>query len=212
MIDFSAAICVSWVRIQTKHRCIRDFVNNLWREHLVSKSRHPFAGSNPNTELWKIGSGLYKLVSWVRIQPQTEKPRNASTKFQKTSESKKTEKSLDISVFLLFSWLHFFDHSSWLGWPDSDRRMPESKSGALPLGYTPMFDSPVHYTIFRCVCQGVRTFFVWFLKFMHGGLRLVLYFEQTADHRYGKYAEVLQRPTVSMHYKGNTAQFKKASR
>ena len=26
----------------------------------------------------------------------------------------------------------------WLGWPDSDRRMPESKSGALPLGYTPI--------------------------------------------------------------------------
>ena len=28
---------------------------------------------------------------------------------------------------------------SWLGWEDSNRRMPESKSGALPLGYTPMY-------------------------------------------------------------------------
>ncbi len=27
----------------------------------------------------------------------------------------------------------------WLGWPDSDRRVPESKSGALPLGYTPIY-------------------------------------------------------------------------
>ena len=27
----------------------------------------------------------------------------------------------------------------WLGWEDSNRRMPESKSGALPLGYTPMY-------------------------------------------------------------------------
>ena len=26
----------------------------------------------------------------------------------------------------------------WLGWPDSNRRMPESKSGALPLGDIPM--------------------------------------------------------------------------
>ena len=26
----------------------------------------------------------------------------------------------------------------WLGWPDSNRRVPESKSGALPLGDIPM--------------------------------------------------------------------------
>ena len=27
----------------------------------------------------------------------------------------------------------------WLGWLGSNQRMPESKSGALPLGYTPIF-------------------------------------------------------------------------
>ncbi len=47
----------------------------------------------------------------------------------------------------------------WLGWPDSDRRMPESKSGALPLGYTPI---ALYYTIlFRC-CQ--VDFFHFFKK------------------------------------------------
>ena len=28
----------------------------------------------------------------------------------------------------------------WLGWPDLNRRMPESKSGALPLGDIPIFN------------------------------------------------------------------------
>ncbi len=27
----------------------------------------------------------------------------------------------------------------WLGWWDSNTRMPESKSGALPLGYSPIY-------------------------------------------------------------------------
>ena len=27
----------------------------------------------------------------------------------------------------------------WLGWQDSNLRMPESKSGALPLGDTPIY-------------------------------------------------------------------------
>ena len=29
--------------------------------------------------------------------------------------------------------------SVWLGWQDSNLRMPESKSGALPLGYSPIY-------------------------------------------------------------------------
>ena len=47
-----------------------------------------------------------KCISLVRICLQTRKARNASTKFRKTSESKKAEKSLEISVFLVFSCLH----------------------------------------------------------------------------------------------------------
>ena len=42
----------------------------------------------------------------VRIRLQTRNARNASTKFRKTSESKKAEKSLEISAFLVFSCLH----------------------------------------------------------------------------------------------------------
>ena len=33
----------------------------------------------------------------------------------------------------------------WLGWPDLNRRMPESKSGALPLGDIPIFCQKVLY-------------------------------------------------------------------
>ena len=42
----------------------------------------------------------------VRIRLRVKKPRNASIKFRKTSESKKREKSLEISVFFVFSCLH----------------------------------------------------------------------------------------------------------
>ena len=42
----------------------------------------------------------------VRIRLRVKKPRNASIKFRKTSESKKREKSLEISVFFAFSCLH----------------------------------------------------------------------------------------------------------
>ncbi len=46
---------------------------------------------------------------------------------------------------------------AWLGWPDLNRRMPESKSGALPLGDIPI-NSPRYYIIFFLVCQGIFSF------------------------------------------------------
>ena len=73
---------------------------------IFERLRKVCGGSNLSTisTLW----GLYnkKCISLVRICLQTRKARNASTKFRKTLESKKTEKSLEISVFLLFSCLH----------------------------------------------------------------------------------------------------------
>ena len=63
-------------------------------------------GLNLSTVLTLWGLYNKKCISLVRICLQTRKARNASTKFRKTLESKKTEKSLEISVFLLFSCLH----------------------------------------------------------------------------------------------------------
>ena len=63
-------------------------------------------GSNLSTGLVLWGSYIKKCISLVRIWLQVRNTRNASTKFRKTLESKKTEKSLEISVFLLFSCLH----------------------------------------------------------------------------------------------------------
>ena len=63
-------------------------------------------GSNLSTVLLLWGIYIKKCISLVRICLQTENARNASTKFRKTSESKKAEKSLEISAFLVFSCLH----------------------------------------------------------------------------------------------------------
>ena len=63
-------------------------------------------GSNLSTDLLLWGIYIKKCISLVRICLQTENARNASTKFRKTSESKKAEKSLEISAFLVFSCLH----------------------------------------------------------------------------------------------------------
>ena len=63
-------------------------------------------GSNLSTDLLLWGIYIKKCISPVRICLQSRKARNASTKFRKTSESKKAEKSLEISAFLVFSCLH----------------------------------------------------------------------------------------------------------
>ena len=38
-----------------------------------------------------------------------------------------------LSEFFIFSYF-----ADWLGWMDSNHRMPVPKTSALPLGYTPM--------------------------------------------------------------------------
>ena len=43
----------------------------------------------------------------------------------------------------------------WLGWLDLNQRMPESKSGALPLGYTPIYTSS-HMTSLALYPTGIR--------------------------------------------------------
>ena len=63
-------------------------------------------GSNLSTDLLLWGIYIKKYISLVRICLQTRNARNASTKFRKTLESKKAEKSLEISAFLVFSCLH----------------------------------------------------------------------------------------------------------
>ena len=63
-------------------------------------------GSNLSTDLLLWGIYIKKCISPVRIRLRVKKPRNASIKFRKTSESKKREKSLEISVFFVFSCLH----------------------------------------------------------------------------------------------------------
>ena len=63
-------------------------------------------GSNLSTDLLLWGIYIKTCISPVRICLQSRKARNASTKFRKTSALKKAEKSLEISVFLVFSMLH----------------------------------------------------------------------------------------------------------
>ena len=139
----------------------------------------------------------------VRICLQTRNARNASTKFQKDSESKKRRKVPCSRVFLFalrMEDLHtqplVFEHPDgfggecapthllckcsgqierssqpakkdargvlfcWLGWPDLNRRMPESKSGALPLGDIPKCRR--YYNILLSACQDFFTFIIYY--------------------------------------------------
>ena len=94
------------VRICPKSRCIYGFVNNFWMGRFFERLRKVCGGSNLSTVLLLWGIYIKKCISLVRICLQTRNARNASTKFRKTPESKKAEKSLEISAFLVFSCLH----------------------------------------------------------------------------------------------------------
>ena len=94
------------VQICPKRLCIYGFVNKFWTGRIFERLRKVCGGSNLSTVLLLWGIYNKKCISLVRICLQVRKARNASTKFRKTLESKKTEKSLEISVFLLFSCLH----------------------------------------------------------------------------------------------------------
>ena len=94
------------VQICPKCLCIYGFVNKFWTGRIFERLRKVCGGSNLSTVLLLWGIYIKKCISLVRICLQTRNARNASTKFWKTSESKKAEKSLEISAFLVFSCLH----------------------------------------------------------------------------------------------------------
>ena len=97
---------VSIARICPKFLCIYVFVNKFWTARISEMLRKVCGGSNLSTDLLLWGIYIKKCISPVRICLQTRNARNASTKFWKTLESKKAEKSLEISAFLVFSCLH----------------------------------------------------------------------------------------------------------
>ena len=94
------------VQIYPKCLCIYGFVNKFLTGRILEKHRKVCGGSNLSTVSVLWGIYIKKCISLVRICLQTRNARNASTKFRKTSESKKAEKSLEISAFLVFSCLH----------------------------------------------------------------------------------------------------------
>ena len=121
--------------------------------------------SNLSTVLARWGIYRKKCISLVRIRLQTRKPRNASTKFRKTLEPKKTEKSLEISVFLVFSCMHL-NHTLILA-GDERFELPhtESESAVLPLHKSPMFLEHIYCIISETICQGVfENFLIFFEK------------------------------------------------
>ena len=94
------------VQIYPKCLCIYGFVNKFLTGRILEKHRKVCGGSNLSTVSVLWGIYIKKCISLVRICLQTRNARNASIKFRKTSESKKAEKSLEISAFLVFSCLH----------------------------------------------------------------------------------------------------------
>ena len=94
------------VQICPKRLCTYGFVNKFWTGRIFERLWKVCGGSSLSTVLLLWGIYIKKCISPVRICLQTRNARNASTKFRKTSESKKAEKSLEISAFLVFPCLH----------------------------------------------------------------------------------------------------------
>ena len=69
--------------------------------------------------------------------------RGASERFKSVGEAQPTEKGTLLRALFC-----------WLGWPDLNRRVPESKSGALPLG-----DIPITHTLYHAFCAASSLFF-----------------------------------------------------
>ena len=90
-------------------------------------------GSNLSTVLLLWGIYIKKCISLVRICRETRNARNASTKFRKTSESKKAEKSLETSAFLVFSCLHLNQTLIMAAEEGFEPSQTESESVVLPL-------------------------------------------------------------------------------
>ena len=84
--------------------CIYGYVNIFWMSSDFEKFNNLCGSSNLSTHLVLWGIYIKKCISPVRIRLQTQNARNTSIKIRKTLESKKAEKSLEISAFLLFSW------------------------------------------------------------------------------------------------------------
>ena len=112
-------------------------------------------GSNLSTDLLLWGIYIKKCISPVRICLQTRLPRpyiRLRRKFPRPAPCKRACRSPGGEPEP--TPLRGSDESGsqpsqqkshpegwlfcWLGWPDSNRRVPESKSGALPLGDIPM--------------------------------------------------------------------------
>ena len=131
-------------------------------------------GSNLSTVLLLWGIYIKKCISPVRICLQTRNGRNAPhirvpitpkecissatccgiSSMRKTLESKKADKSLEISAILVFSCLHLNQTLIMAGIAGFEpAKMPESKSGALPLGYIPIFSCDRYCITFSCKCQ-----------------------------------------------------------
>ena len=142
------------VQICPKCLCIYGFVNKFWTGRIFERLRKVCGGSNLSTVLLLWGIYIKKCISLVRICLQTRNARNASTKFRKTSESKKAEKSLEISAFLVFSCLHLNQTLIMAGIAGLEPANTGVKVLCLDrLGDTPI---PLYYTTSRRVCQAFR--------------------------------------------------------
>ena len=110
-------------------------------------------GSNLSTVLLLWGIYIKKCISLVRICLQTRNARNASTKFRKTLESKKAEKSLEISAFLVFSCLHLNQTLIMAGMAGFEPTTARVKVWCLTAWRHPTIFVPKYYTTVWPVCQ-----------------------------------------------------------
>ncbi len=64
---------------------------------------------------------------------------------------------MQIQKYRVFTTRFRYEHSIWLGWQDSNLRMTESKTVALPLGYIPV--TGIHYSLIQNKSQPPQAIF-----------------------------------------------------
>ena len=127
-------------------------------------------GSNLSTVLLLWGIYIKKCISLVRICLQTRNARNASTKFRKTLESKKAEKSLEISAFLVFSCLHLNQTLIMAGVAGFGPTNARVKVWCLTAWLYPIIFQRSNYTISLPTCQVFSSLqFIFFQKYSWRG-------------------------------------------
>ena len=91
---------------------------------------------------WRMNASQPRTFSWTSTltSPSLKRPTLARPRSMRSSETTRSAKAgleLPEKIIICATMSSWLGCAKWLGWQDSNLRMPGSKPGALPLGDTP---------------------------------------------------------------------------